>query len=93
MDRKFQETQLDVKKGNTKWIDAIEQIKGYQVFKTMEKLNMKRERYLMHPRDIRRLDYMLCLMSSIVENSKQGLWLMDILPRNKIILSIQELFH
>ena len=47
----------------------------------------------MHTWDIRRLEYILHLMSSIVEHSKQGLWLMDILPRNQPKQFTQELCH
>ena len=45
-----------------------------------------------HPRSIRKLEYLLCLMSNIVGSSKQDLWQMDTSPKNPMKLSIQELF-
>ena len=46
----------------------------------------------MHPKTTKRLEFILCLMSSIQENSRQDLCLMDTLPRNQTKLLTQELF-
>ena len=54
---------------------------------------MNKARSLMHPKTTKRSVFILCLMSSIVENSRQALWLMDTSPTNEMKLSTQELFH
>ena len=87
--------QLDIQNGNNKGKDAIdleiEQIKEYQVFKDYGKTVYDNDKLEMLPRDIKRSEYILFLMSNTVENSRQDLWQMDILPRNPWKLSIQEL--
>ena len=69
--------QLDIQNGNNRWKDAIdleiEQIKEYQVFKDFGKAVYDKKKLPMHQRDIKRSEYILYLMSSIVENSKQDL--------------------
>ena len=87
--------QLDIQNGNNKWKDVIdleiEQIKEYQVFKDYGKAVYEKYKMEMLPRDIKRSEYILSLMSNTVENSKQDLW-QNILPENLMRLSIQELF-
>ena len=87
--------QLDIQNGNNKGKDAIdleiEQIKEYQVFKDYGKTVYDNDKLEMLPRDIKRSEYILFLMSNTVENSRRDLWQMDILPRNPWKLSIQEL--
>ena len=51
----------------------IELIKEYQVFKDYGKLFMRKIRLVILARDIKRSEYILSLMSNIVENSKQDL--------------------
>ena len=53
---------------------------------------LRKIRLVIAPRDIKRSEYILFLMSNSVENSKQDLWQMDILPKNPMTLSTQELF-
>ena len=60
--------------------------------KIMERLVMRKIRLVMLPRDIKRSEYILSLMSNTAANSKQDLSQMDILPRNLMKLSTQELF-
>ena len=59
--------------------------------KIMEWLFRRKIRLLVLQRDIKTSEYILSLMSSTVENSKQDLQQIDILPRNPMKLSIQEL--
>ena len=69
--------QLDIQNGNNKWNDAIgleiEQIKEYQVFKDFGKPVYEKNKITNVPEDTNRSEYILSLMSSIVENSKQDL--------------------
>ena len=77
---------------NNKWKDAIdletEQIKEYQVFKDYGKAVYEKDKI----GNMKRSEYILSLMSNSVEDSKQDLCRMDILPKNLIKLSTQELF-
>ena len=88
--------QLDSQNGNNKWKDAIdlenEQIKEYQVFKDYGKVVYEKDKIGNAPKQYQRSEYILSLMSNTVENSKQDLWWMDILPRNLMKLSTQKLF-
>ena len=88
--------QLDIQNGNNKWKDGIdleiEQSRNIKYSKIMERLLMRKIRLVMLLRDIERSEYILSLMSNTVKNSRQDLWQMDILPRNLMKLSIQELF-
>ena len=87
--------QLHVQNGNNKWRDAvdleIEQIKEYQVFKDHGKAVYENNKVINAPKEYRKLEYTLCLMSNIVENSRQHLWQMDIPPKIPMKLFIQEL--
>ena len=92
--------QLDIQNGNTKWKDAIdlesELMKKYQVFKDHGKVVcMKRVKIMNAPKEHQKIRvHFVCLMLRIVEKiQRQGLWLMDTLPRNQMKLSAQELFH
>ena len=60
--------------------------------KIMGRLSIKRTKLPMHQRDTKRSEYILSLMSSIVENSKQDLWQMDTSQRNLWKQSTQELY-
>ena len=88
--------QLDIQNSKNKRTDAIDleltKSRNTKYSKIVERLFKRKIRLGMLPRDIKISEYILSLMSSIVENSKQGLWQMDILPRNIMKLSIQELF-
>ena len=57
----------------------------------MGKLFMTKIKLEMLPRDTKRSEYIMSLISNSVENSKQDLWQMDILPRNIMKMSFQEL--
>ena len=70
----------------------IEQIKEYQVFKDYGKAVYEKDKIGNAPKGYQKSEHILSLMSSTVENSKQDLWQMDILPKNLMKLSIQELF-
>ena len=86
--------QLDIQNGNNKWKDSIDlelnKSRNTKHSKIMGKLFMSKIKLEMLPRDIKRSEYILSLMSNTVENSRQDLWQMDILPRNPWKLSIQE---
>ena len=81
---------------NNKWKDAIdleiEQIKEYQVFKDYGKAVYEKDKIGHAPKGSQKIRVLLSLMSNTVENSKQDLWQMDILPRNLMKLSTPELF-
>ena len=96
---KFQETmhlpynlifKMAVINGILTW--KLNKSKNTKYSKIMDKLFMRKTRLQMPPRDIKRSEYIFSLMSGTVENSKQDLWQMDILPRNQMKLSIEELF-
>ena len=59
----------------------IEQIKEYQVFKDYGKAVYEKNKITNAPEGHKRSEYILSLMSSIVENSKQDLWQMDNLTK------------
>ena len=65
----------NVQNGNSKWKDAIdldiEQIKEYQVFKDHRKVVYDKSKVLNTPEEHQRLEFTLCLMSRIVETSRQ----------------------
>ena len=88
--------QLDIQNGSNKWKDAIdleiEPIKEYQVFKDYGRAVYEKDNIANAPKGYKRSEYILSSMASTVENSKQNLWQMDILPRNLMKLSIKELF-
>ena len=88
--------QLDIQNGNNKWKDAIdleiEQIKEYQVFKDYGKAVYEKDKIANAPKGYQKIRVHFVSMPSTVENSKQDLWKMDILPRNLMKLSTQELF-
>ena len=101
MDGKFQETmhmpynlifKMALINGRILLTWKLNKSKKTKYSKIMEKWFMRKTRLQMTPRDIKRSEYILSSMSSTVENSKQDLWQMDILPRNLMKLSIQELF-
>ena len=86
--------ELDIQNGNYKWKDAIdleiEHIKEYQVFKEYGKAVYDKGKIRNAPKGYQKIR-VLFLMSDSVENSRQDLWQMDILPKNPWKLSIQEL--
>ena len=59
----------------------------------MYKHGWKVPRDYVHALQPKRLEFILCLMSGIVENSRQGFWMIDTLPRSHLSLSTQELIH
>ena len=88
--------QLDVQNGNTKWKDAIdleiEQMKEYQVFKNHGKVASEKCKIIYAPKHHQKTRVHFVLDVKHCENSRQDLWQMDILPRNLMKLSTQELF-
>ena len=78
-------------------MDAIDleivQIKEYQVFKDYGKVVYEKGKITNAPKEHKKIELILCLMSSIVKNSRQVLWGMDTIPRNQMKLTTKELFH
>ena len=87
--------QLDIHNGNNKWKEAIdleiEQIKEYTVFKDFGKAAYEKNKITNAPEGTKRSEYILYLMSNIVENPRLDLLQMDTSPKNPWKLSIQGL--
>ena len=69
--------QLDIHNGNNKWKEAIdlenEQIKEYQVLKDVGKAVKEKNKITNGAEGTKRSEYILCLMSNTVENSRLDL--------------------
>ena len=100
MDGKLQETmqmlynlkyKMAILNGKMLKIWKLNKSENTKYSKIMGKPFMTKKKFEMLPRDIKRSEYILFLMSNTVENSRQDLWQMDILPRNPWKLSIQKL--
>ena len=90
--------EFDKANNNSKWYDAtkaeLDFIHSYQVFQKHEKAQYdKQKKVIMHPRDIRKLEFILFLQSSMMADIKPDLLLMDILLQNLLKVVTQELFH
>ena len=70
----------------------IEQIEEYQLFKDYGRTVYEKGKITNAPKADQRIRVHFGFDEKIVENSKQDLWQMDILPRNLMKLSTQELF-
>ena len=70
--------QLDDQNGNNKTRDAIdlevEQIKEYKVFNDHGKAVYEKSKVINAPKEFKKLEYILCLMSNIMGKSRQNLW-------------------
>ena len=100
MDGKFQEImhmpynlmfKMAIKNGRMLLTWKSNKSRNTKYSKIMEWLFRRKIRLLVLQRDIKTSEYILSLMSNTVENSKQDLRQIDILPRNLMKLSIQEL--
>ena len=100
MDGKFQEImhmpynlmfRMVITNGEMLLILRLNRSKNIKYSNIMARLSMRRTKSQMHPSSTRKLEYISCLMSNIVGNSRQDLWQMDTSPKNPMKLSIQEL--
>ena len=90
--------EFDKANNNSKWYDAtkaeLDSIHSYHVFHKHEKaIYDKHKSQLMHPQDIRKLEFILFLQSSMMADTKPDLLLMDIVLQNLLKVFTQELFH
>ena len=90
--------EFDKANNNSKWYDAIEaeldSIHSYQVFQKHEKAIYDRQKKVINaPQDIRKLEFILYLQSSMMVDTKPDLLLMDILLQNLLKVFTQELLH
>ena len=101
MDGKFQETmhtpyslifKMAIINGRMLLIWKLTKSKNTKDSRITERLFMRKIRLVMLPKDNKRSEYILSLMSNTVNYSKQDLWQMDILPRNPMKLSFQSCF-
>ena len=100
MDGKSQETipmhynliyKMATTNGRMPLIWRLNKSRNIRCSRIMGRLSIIRTKLPMHQMDIKRSEYILYLMSSIVENSKQDLWQMDTSPRSLWKQSTEEL--
>ena len=85
--------QLYVQNGNTKLKNAIDL--EIEKIKRLSGVQAAYHRgYIINaPKDHQKIRVHFCLMSTITEKSRQGLWLMGTLQMNQMNLFTQELLH